>query len=214
LKTITRIAVVEDHNFYRNGLCLALKRIKNVELAYDVSNGMDFLEKQRTDPVDVVFIDVMMPVMNGYDTVLIAKREFPELKIIILTMLEEEESVGRFIQAGVQGYLLKNIDHQGLEKAINAVINGRSYFSEELMSYFTKMIREKDNPEVPKTTLTKRELEILQLIYNGMSNKEIAEKLFISLRTVTNHRYNLNLKLSVKNTAGLIAYALKNNLVK
>ena len=214
MKTITRIDVVEDHNFYRNGLCLALKRIQNVELAYDLSNGKDFLERQRTDPVDLVFIDVMMPVMNGYDTVLNARRDFPELKIIILTMLEDEENVGRFIQAGVQGYLLKNIDHQGLEKAIAAVTNGRSYFSEELMSYFTKVIREKDNPEVQKSNITKRELEIMQLIFNGLSNKEIAQELFISLRTVTNHRYNLNLKLSIKNTAGLIAYALKHNLVK
>jgi DNA-binding NarL/FixJ family response regulator len=214
LKSIPKIAVVEDHDFYRNGLCLAIKRFKFIELAYEAVNGKDFIEKQKINPADIVLIDIMMPVMSGYDAITASRMEFPNLKIIILTMLEEDGYIQKFINLGVQGYLLKNIDFRGLETALKAIIEGKTYYSQELMSYFTRQLREDNkNPRIA-IKLTSRELEILQLIYEGLSNQEIADKLFVSVRTITNHRFNLKTKISAKNTAGLISYGLKNKLLK
>ncbi len=212
-KHVTRIAVVEDHSFYRNGLCMAIRRLKFLELAFEASNGLEFLEKQRINPADVVLIDVMMPVMDGYATVVAAKNEFPQLKFIILTMLDEDETIRKFLQAGAQGYLLKNVDNKGLETALKAVICGRQYFSDELMPFFTRSLKNTKEKPSNNIKLTKRELEIIQLIFEGFSTQEIADKLFVSVRTVSNHRFNLNNKIGAKNTAGLISFALKNKLV-
>lgn len=214
MDSLPKIAVVEDHSFYRNGLCLAIKRFKFVEFAFEACDGKEFLEKQRITPADIVLMDIMMPVMGGYDTVVTAKKEFPNIRIVILTMLEEDEYIQQFVQAGVQGYLLKNIDTKGLETALKAVINGHNYYSEELMGFFTRKLRNDPEKHVNSVKLTGREIEILQLIYEGFSNQEIADKLFISVRTVTNHRFNLKAKTAVKNTASLINFGLKHNLLK
>jgi len=214
LNSLPKIAIVEDHDFYRQGLSLTIKRFKFLELAYEAINGKDFFEKQRKNPADIILLDIMMPGMGGHDVVMESKKEFPELKIIILTMLDEDENIRKFIEAGVQGYLLKNIDHKGLEVALKAIIEGKNYYSTELMSYFTRQIKSENGSSKKNVQLSKRELEILQLIYDGLSNQEIADKLFISIRTVTNHRYNLKLKAAVKNTAGLISFGLKHKLVK
>ena len=207
-----RIAIVEDHSFYRHGLSLAIKRLNFAEISYEAANGIEFIEKQRLNPADVVLMDIKMPVMDGLQAVKEAKKHFPELKIIILTMIEEEEWIEQLVEAGVHGYLLKNIDNNGLEIALKAVINGRHYFSEELMSFFSRKLQEK-NIQPGRIVLTKRESEILQLLYDGFSNQEIADKLYVSVRTIVNHRSNLKAKASAKNTAGLIAFGIKNNYI-
>lgn len=212
MNTIPKIALVEDHSFYRKGLCLALKRFKFVEFAFDACNGKEFLEKQRKNPVDIVLMDIMMPVMGGYDTAVAVKKEFPDIKIVILTMLTDDEYIQQFIHIGVHGYLSKNIDTKGLETALKAVINGNHYYSEEIMGFFSRKLIQ-DNEKQESVKLTKRESEILLLIYQGLSNQEIADKLFISVRTVTNHRFNLKVKTATKNTASLINYGLKNKLL-
>jgi DNA-binding NarL/FixJ family response regulator len=212
VETNTKIALVDDHEFFRNGLALAIKRIKFTNLAFEANNGIDFLEKQSRIPADIVLMDIKMHQMGGYETVLEARQRFPGLKIIILTMFDDEENIKRFIDAGVEGYLLKNIDYQDLEFALKAVIEGQNYYSRELMSFFTQQIRNVHLPHKSRINLTSRELEVLRLIYNGFSNKEIASKLFISIRTVTNHRANLGLKTGAKNTAGLISFGIKNQL--
>lgn len=213
VNNVTRIAIVEDHSFYRNGLCMAIRRFKFAELAFEAANGIEFFEKQRINPADLALLDVMLPGMDGYEILQKAKKEFPELKFIILTMLDEDETIQKFIQAGVQGYLLKNIDNRGLETALTAVINGKQYFSDELMPFFTRSLKNTREKPVNNIKLTKRELEILQLIFEGLSTQEIADKLFVSVRTVSNHRFNLNNKTGARNTAGLISFALKNKLV-
>ncbi|MBN2814505.1 MAG: response regulator transcription factor [Bacteroidales bacterium] len=212
-KSVTKIAVVEDHSFYRNGICMAIRRLKFAELAYEASNGLEFLEKQRHNPADIALIDVMMPDMDGYQAVMAAKKEFPTLKFVILTMLDDDETIQKFIHTGVHGYLLKNIDSKGLETALTSVINGRQYYSDELISFFTRSLKKKEEKPATRVKLTKREREILQLIFEGHSTQEIADRLFVSVRTVSNHRFNLNTKTGAKNTAGLISFALKNKLV-
>jgi DNA-binding NarL/FixJ family response regulator len=156
----------------------------------------------------------MMPVMGGYEVVLELRKNYPNMKVIILTMLDEEENIRKFIDAGVDGYLLKNIDHRNLEIALNAVIEGQNYYSTEIMSFFTRQLRTNKTHDLKNAQLSRRELEILQLIYEGFSNQEMADKLFISVRTVTNHRFNIMQKTGVKNTAGLINFGIKQKLLK
>ena len=209
---MSKIAIVDDHEFFRGGLKAALKRIKGVEISFEAENGNVFLEKLEKNPVDIVLLDIKMPVMDGYETTLKVREKYPDLKILILSMFDSDEHVQKLLEAGVNGFILKNINRDNLEEAINYILSGKQFFSNELMPFFTKQIINKHENN-KKSDLTKRELQILQMIIDGHSNKEIAEKLYISVRTVTNHRANLNLKTGAKNTATLISYAIKHKLL-
>jgi len=133
--SMKKIAIVDDHEFFRSGLKLALKRNKTYELAFDAPNGADFLEKMKSDPVDLVLLDLKMPIMDGYETSLRLKELYPDVKIIILSMFDNSEYVQKLIEAGVNGFILKNIGKQELDTALNHVFNGRHYFSSELMTF-------------------------------------------------------------------------------
>lgn len=207
-----KVAIVDDHEFFRKGLIIALKRINFIKFIYEASNGRDFIDKQEAEPADIVLMDVRMPELDGYKTLIECKKRFPDLKIIILTMFEDDECIRKFIEAGAQGYILKNIDQNGLKAAIKSVIEGKQYFSNELMTFFLRQFNDKKVQENKSHELTRRELEILRLIFEGFSNNEIAEKLHISIRTVTNHRANLKQKTNSKNTACLISYGIRNKL--
>jgi len=207
-----KIAVVDDHGFFRYGLTMALKHFKFVEFAYEAANGKEFIERQKENPADIVLMDLKMPVLDGYKAILESKKLFPDLKIIVLTMFEEDEYIRKLIAAGVEGYLLKNVDQETLMTAIKYVLEGRQYFSNELMPFFTRQLNGNNNAEKKSAILTNREKEILQLIFEGLSNEEIANKLHRSIRTVTNHRANLKVKTNSKNTACLISYGIKNKI--
>lgn len=193
---------------------MALKRMKFVELSFEASNGMEFLEKQRKKPADIILLDLLMPVMDGFDTLTAVSKEFPGLKVIVLSDLEDDDTIERCIEAGVQGYLVKNINAKGLQTALKAVINGKVYFSEEIMEFFTRRLITRPSEPFGKMELTRREIEILSLIFEGYTNKEIAEKLFLSVRTVTNHKYKMLQKTSSRNTAGLISFGIRNKILK
>ena len=205
--------MIDNHYFYRKGLYYTLKHLNFVKFAFNASSGKEFIEKQRKTPVDIVIMGVNASVIDEYNTVITLKKEYPATKIVILSMLKDDESIQQFVQAGIHGYLLKNIDNKMLEIALKAVINENYYYSEEVMGFFSRKVQnEFSNQESIK--LTKRESEILQLIYKGLTNNEIADKLFISIRTVTNHRFNLNSKTGTRNTVSLIHYCIKNKLLK
>ncbi len=207
------VGIVDDHEFYRNGLMMALRRFPFIQMQYEADDGLDFIQKQHSNPVDIVLMDVHLPKMGGYEATILSRKLFPELKIIILTMVDDEDQFHKFLEAGISGYLLKNIDKSILEVALKDVIEGHNYYSRELLTYFVRQYRETSSPQ-KKKDISGRELEILQLIFDGLSNQEIAEKLFISVRTVTNHRYNLKIKTSSRNTAGLISYGIRNKLIR
>ncbi len=205
------IFLVDDHEFFRNGLSVAINRSDNMQVIGEASNGAEFLKKTENNIPDIVLMDIKMPKMDGIEATIQAVKKFPGIKIIALSMFGEEEYLESMLEAGAQSFLIKNIGKEELFNALEKVAQGKQYFSEELIPYFTKKYIGKNDIDNPK--LTKREVEVLQLIADGLSNKEIANKLFISLRTVTNHRANLNMKTGSKNTAGLLAYAIKKNLV-
>jgi len=216
---VYKIAIVDDHEIFRNGLKLLLSKIENITVVTEASNGTEFLEQveKHKDDIDIVFMDINMPVLDGINTTEEIKKRFPEIKIIALTTFGDNEYFDKMIYAGAEGYMLKNSDIDDFKKAIDKIAHGGNYFSEEILVNFTrnvvsKQIEKKEKSNVPE--LTKREIEVLGLICKGYSNDKIAEKLFISSKTVERHKRNIILKTDTRNTLNLVIYAFKTGLAK
>jgi len=210
-----KIIIVDDHEFFRKGLVFVLNKMPFAEVVGEATNGREFLDSLDNQQVDIVLMDINMPNMNGAEATRQALAKLPDLKIIALSSHEEEDYLETMIDAGVKGFLLKNIDKDTLNRALLAVSQDKPYFSEEFMPYFTRKYSSgKSSGTNNDNQLSKRELEVLQLIASGFSNQEIADKLFISLRTVTNHRASLYQKTNVNNTAALLSLAIRNKWVK
>ncbi|HBS86210.1 MAG: DNA-binding response regulator [Bacteroidetes bacterium GWF2_38_335] len=204
------IILVDDHSLFRNGLKLLLKSLGVAENIYEAGNGREFLEIIRHEKVDIALMDISMPVMDGIEATDIAMAEKPDFKIIALTMFGEEEYYLKMINAGVKGFLLKDSDIKIVTTAIEEVMKGNNYFSQEIL---LKLVVHKEKMQKEPELLSEREIEVLTLICKGMSNQEIADKLFVSKRTVDKHRENLLGKTQSKNTASLIMYAMKNGII-
>lgn len=208
------IIIVDDHEFFRNGLKMVINRLKYARVVGEAANGKEFLEILRQKEPDIVLIDIQMPQMNGIEATRRALEEFPDLKIVALTMFDDEEYVQSMIDAGARGFLLKNITREVLDQALQAVQAGKNYYSPELWEFFTRKVSREPRQEEEDIQLTRREKEILQLICDGLSNKDIADRLFISERTVIGHKSNLLAKTNTKSSVGLLSYAIKNKLVE
>jgi len=208
------IMIVDDHEIFRKGLAMVINKMKNTKVVAEAGNGKVFLDLIEKVKVDLVFMDIQMPVMNGIDATKAALEKFPDLKIVALSMFGEEEYLQNMVDAGVQGFLLKNISKEDLYRAINLISEGMNYYSEELLSFFTRKYIQPPKQESTDANLTKRELEVLQLIAQGFTDAEIADKLFLSQRTVNGHRASLITKTGSRNTVNLLTYAIKNGLVE
>jgi DNA-binding NarL/FixJ family response regulator len=214
MKEKIKLIVVDDHEIFRNGLKMVLGKLNYIDLIGEAENGRDFLEMlEKGEKPDIVLMDIEMPVMNGLEATEMAIKMQPKLKIIALTMFNDEEYIQSMMDAGVKGFLMKNINKEKLDRAILTVHNGGKYYSEELFDFFSKQVSKDKKPEDNKISLTRREKEILQLLCEGLSNKEIADELYISERTVLGHKSNLLLKTNCKNSLSLMAYAIKNKMV-
>jgi DNA-binding NarL/FixJ family response regulator len=208
-----KIFIVDDHEIFRNGLKMVLGKLKYVELEGEAENGQEFVNMLNEVVPDIVLMDIEMPVLNGIEASMIALKLHPKLKIIALTMFGDDDYIQSMMDVGAKGFLMKNINKETLDKAILTVHNGGNYYSEELFEFFTKQFsKEKESPE-SELNLTRREKEILQLLCEGLSNKEIADALFISERTVLGHKTNLLTKTNTKNSLSLMAFAIKKKLV-
>ena len=210
-----KIYIVDDHKLFREGLKLLLSNQEFVRHIYEASNGKEFIENLSFVDCDIVLMDIEMPEMNGIEATGAALRVKPGLKVIVLSMYGDEQYYYKMVDAGVKGFVLKN---SGIEKeieAIHRVAAGENYFSEELLVNILNHMREggKPEPEVPDNEISGRELEILYHVCLGLSNQEIADKLFISKRTVDKHRANLLSKTGCRNTAALVMYAIKNKMI-
>ena len=208
-----KIVLVDDHEIFRKGLKLVLSKLKYTKVIAEASNGVDFLELLNDHNPDIVLMDIQMPGMNGIDATIKALKKYPDLKIIALTMFNENDYIQSMMDAGVKGFLMKNINKETLDKAIQTVYNCGNYYSEELFDFFTRQVTSQAKEEKTEIKLTKREKEILQLVCEGLSNKEIADILYVSERTVVGHKSNLFVKLECKNTISLMFKAIKNKLV-
>lgn len=210
-----KIYIVDDHKLFREGLKLLLSTQDFISHIYEASDGKEFIDNLSLNDCDVVLMDIEMPGMNGIEATEAALRLKPGLKVIVLSMYGDEQYYYKMVDAGVKGFVVKN---SGIEKVITAirkVAGGENYFSEELLVNIINNMRDngKQETEFPDNEISGRELEILYHVCLGLSNQEIADKLFISKRTVDKHRANLLSKTGCRNTAALVMYAIKNKMI-
>ena len=202
-----KIAIIEDQDLFREGLKLVLSQIDNFEVVYDTSNGYNFIDFLQTNKPDVVLMDINMPEIDGIETTKKAISVYPDLKIIALTLFSDQTHYTLMQNAGVKGFMQKNIKKIELQHAINQVYDGGYYFSSEIM----KLLSLKSGSLIYTENFTNREIDVLNLVCNGLTSQEIAVKLFVSIKTVEVHRTNIFSKAKVKNVAELIIWAIKNN---
>ncbi|MBO7594488.1 MAG: response regulator transcription factor [Salinivirgaceae bacterium] len=211
---IVKIALVDDHVLFRNGLKLLLGNEPNMSVIIEASDGADFLSQLNAkNPPDIVLMDIGMPNMDGIEATRLAVAKVPGIRIIALSMFGEEDYYYQMISAGAKGFLLKNSEISDVKEAIEQVMSGNSYFSQELLYNVIKNFHANKESDGVTAALSKREQQVLNEICKGLSNQEIADTLFISKRTVDKHRSNLLSKTNSKNTANLILYAIKHKLI-
>lgn len=212
-----KIILVDDEILFRKGISFLLEREKNLEIIFEASNGdelISYLQSNKNHP-DIIMMDLKMPLINGIEATKIIRKDFPEIKIIALTSYDSKSFVANMIDVGAVSYLIKNATPQDLLTTINEVALKGFYYT----NYILEIIKEdvlttkKIKSNFDSNFLTKREIEVLKLICFQKSTVEIAEQLFISPRTVEGHRNNLLLKTESKNIAGLVVYAVQNDII-
>jgi len=214
INKIPTIIIVDDHLIFRQGL-KSIISIENIaHVIGEASNGIEFLQLLEHITPDIVLMDIDMPHMNGLDATEKAIEIMPALRIIAFSMFSDEEYYYKMIDRGVKGFILKSCGINELENAIQTVMNGENYFSNELLrKIINNYGRSTDIKPAKYDKLTNRETEVLQLICEGLNTDEIAEKLAISPLTIKSHKSNLLVKTICKNTPALILFAIKNKIV-
>ncbi|MCP9747378.1 response regulator transcription factor [Lacihabitans sp. CS3-21] len=213
-----KIALVDDHKLFRKGLMSILQQIDDFEVLFDAVNGREFLDHPNLNDVEVVLLDIQMPELDGIATTKLLREKNEQIKIIILSMHDEDQFILHLMEIGANGYLLKDTDTDEVILAIRKVYDSGVYFSDFVSRAMLRKMNKK-NTQTPnkifnyKTDLSTRELEVLKHICEGLTTTEIGDTMCISPRTVEGHRLRIMEKLGVNNTAKLVAFAIKNDLV-
>lgn len=207
-----RITILDDHQIVIDGLKLLLSDIKEFAIVAEFTNGLDLLDNLTNLKTDILLTDIMMPKIDGCEVALRVHKNFPEIKVVALSMNGEGALIHQMIEnASVAGYLLKTIGKKELTDAIKAVYDGETYFSKEILEeYRTFQKIKKENDSI---NLTSRELEIIKCINDDLTNKQIADKLFISERTVETHRKNIFRKTGMHSVISLIEFCKKRKII-
>ena len=213
-----RVLICDDHALYRRGLIMVLEDATDIEVVAEAENGEEAVEKARDLVPDVVLMDVRMPRVNGIEAARQIRAEVPTTKILMLTVSDEEDDLYEAIKAGANGYLLKEISVEEVAEAIRAVTQGQSLISpsmaSKLLNEFNALVKKaEEKQQFPAPALTAREVEVLRLVAKGMSNREIAEELYISENTVKNHVRNILEKLHLHNRMEAVIYAVRERLL-
>lgn len=203
-----RILIADDHQMMLDGLKLVLAKEKDIEIVGEALNGKQVLNILANNTIDVAIIDIGMPEMDGYDTVLSIKQQHPETHILVLSLHKEEKYISKLLKAGVNGYLIKDKGSDELVSAIRAIASGKEYYDKEVLNVSLRAMQNKNKDHLQAVRFTKREEEVLHLIADGLSSKQIGEKLFIAESTVETHRKNLLEKLNLPNSKQLMKYAI------
>ncbi len=208
------VAVVDDHSLFREGLIALLKDYKNIDILFEASNGNELMEKLQRRKPQVILLDIEMPGMNGKDATILIKQLYPDIKIIILTMHDEEEYIFSLIEEGANGFLVKGSSCKIVADAINAVVEKGFYYNEATTSAMVNKIKKSNKKANELQPLTAREIEVIKLICEQHTNSEIAEIMFIGQRTIESYRQTILSKTGAKNTAGVVLYAIENKLIE
>lgn len=209
------ILLVDDHDIVRDGIQMLLEDEIGFDITAEAKNGKEALNACKNHDIDLIIMDINMPEMDGIEATKRIVDDFEEIKVLALTMMDEDQHIRQMIEAGASGYILKSSDKLELVDAITTILDGQHYFSDDAtQSVMMDLVKgtTKDQNTDP-ANITDREKEVLELIVKENTNQEIADKLYISTRTVDAHRRNLLQKTGAKNTAGLVTYAIKHNLV-
>ena len=210
-----RIVVADDHQLFREGLVNLLESDETIEVIGEAENGREAIEKVFELKPDILLTDIAMPEMNGMEATKQLKKKLPEIRIIAVSMHSDKQFVKGMLEAGTDAYLLKNCTHQQLLEAVHSVYNGKKYLSEDITELVINGYLDGSNVSDDNyTELSEREKEIFLLLAEGVSTREIGEKLFISVKTVGTHKQNILEKLGLKNNSDIVKYALKKGLIQ
>lgn len=210
--------IAEDHNLVRKGIKGLISKEEDIEVVAEAENGEAVIGWLGSVEVDLILMDIKMPITDGISATERVKKMFPKVQVLGLSMFEEDSFITKMLSAGASGYILKTTNREELLEGIRTVAAGGTFFpkevSEIIMSKYLRKESGKARDRFPEQVdLTEREMDVLKLIADEFTNKEIGDKLFISPRTVDSHRRNIMQKLGVKNTAGLVKYASMKNII-
>ena len=213
--TPIRIILADDHEIFRDGFNVMLKKQTEIKLLGEAANGVELIELTERLMPDIIITDIKMPRMDGIEATKVLTAKFPEINIIALTMFDDDNLIIDMLEAGAKGYLLKSAHKTEIIDAIKTVYKDETYYCKSTSAKLIKMIaqsrfnpiRQKEKPE-----FTKKEIEVIKLICQQASNKEIASKLFLSMRTIEGYREKIQEKMKAKNVAGIVVYAIKSGI--
>ena len=218
---MTTLGIIDDELLFRKGLTKLIEEMEGLEVVLEAGNGQELLqqlsERQRNEqPLpELLLLDLQMPIMNGVEAAKVLQTEYPDIKVIVISTHFSKSFVLNMIEIGASAHMPKNTPLEEMQLTIQKVAEKGYYYNEEVIGIITEKIRTKQQPKASFTVqLTAREQEVLQLICEQLTAQEIADKLFVSRRTVEGHRNNLLSKLNCRNIAGLVVFALQNDLVR
>jgi len=215
--TKIKITIADDHSLFRKGLISMFKDMDDFRVIGEAGNGKELLKIIKQKTPDVILLDLKMPLMDGVEVTEYVRKNYPEIKIVVLTMYDNQKFIIHLVELGANGYLLKNTDPDEMEKTIRKVINEGFYFNKYVVSVMRNTIlnQGKNKPSFEaEVDFTKKELQILEMICMQYTNAEIAKKLHRSARTIEGYRKQILGKIGAKNTAGMVLYAVKHGLIE
>ncbi len=207
-----KLMIVDDHQMFIDGVKSLLRKEKQFEFIAEANTGEEALRLIESMQPDILITDISMPGMSGNELIEKVKTKSPEIKILVLSMHNEAEVISAIMMQEAEGYILKNTGRQELSSALHKIADGGTFYSDEVLLSLMRKVKKEAKRDKEVVHLSERELEVVRLVVQEMSNEEIAEKLFISKRTVETHRKNINQKTNMKTVVGLIKFAIRNEI--
>lgn len=205
-----KIGIVDDHKLFLKSFSFLLSQVEGIEVVFKSTNGIELFESLKTKKVDILFLDIQMPVMDGFQIAHRLNEKYPELNVLILSSFNDSYSIERILKYNISGYLTKNIELAQLEKAIHSVFNGGVYYDKQIRELVKYLLTQQQTKDV---TITDKEVEIIRLFANQYSGREIAKKLNVSIRTIEKHKEILMQKTGASNFIGVIIFAITRHYI-
>jgi two-component system, NarL family, response regulator NreC len=209
-----KVLIADDHQLFREGLVNLISSAPDIEVIGEAKDGLEATKKAKKLKPDLILIDIGMPNMNGIEATKTIKRDDPGIKIIAVSMHSDRQFVKGVLEAGADGYLLKNCTYRQLIDAVQSVVSGKKYLSDDITEMVIQGYLDPEEESENKNDLSEREIEVLKLYAEGKSTREISERLFISVKTVGTHKQHIFEKLGIKSNADMIKYAIKEGLIQ